>query len=90
VCRLSPGIVITDLLMDGYVGTGEDLARAQRVFNILGDTVETVTPYLVERILANTQHGAYINWLTTPKVIYRFLTARFTQRDLFAGQPHKA
>ncbi len=84
VCRLSPGIVITDLLMEGYVGKGSDLARAQRIFNILGDTVETVTPYLVEQILKNGKNGAYINWLTTPKVFMRFMTAGFNKRNLFA------
>lgn len=83
VCRLSPGIVITDLLMEGYVGKGSDLQRAQRIFNILGDTVETVTPYLTDEILKNTKNGAYINWLTTPKVFGRFMTAGFNKRDLF-------
>jgi len=86
VNRLSPGIVITDLLMDGYVGRDSDKARAKRIFNILGDTVETVTPYLVERILANTQNGAYINWLTTGKILSRFLTAGFSKRDLFSAE----
>lgn len=84
VCRLSPGIVITDLLMEGYVGKGSDLTRAQRIFNILGDTVETVTPHLVEQILKNDKNGAYINWLTTPKVLMRFTTAGFNKRNLFA------
>ena len=83
---LSPGIVITDLLMDGSAGY-EDGERARRIFNILGDHVETVTPWLVERILANNQHGARIAWLTTPKIIWRFLRAPFSKRDLFAENP---
>jgi NAD(P)-dependent dehydrogenase (short-subunit alcohol dehydrogenase family) len=87
VSWLSPGIVITDLLMDGYVGTDQDLSRAQKVFNILGDKVETVTPYLVEQILANQKAGAYIAWLTTPKVIFRFMTAAFNKRNLFDSTP---
>lgn len=84
VGTLSPGIVITDLLMDTYKDRPDDLARAKRIFNILGDHVETVTPYLAQNVLANTARGAHIAWLTTPKILSRFLTARFSKRDLFA------
>ncbi|MBZ0308797.1 MAG: SDR family oxidoreductase [Anaerolineae bacterium] len=81
---LSPGIVITDLLNDGYANRGpEETARTQRIFNILGDRVETVTPYLVEKVLANEKAGTLIEWLTYPKIISRFLLARFRKRDLF-------
>lgn len=83
VCYLSPGIVVTDLLMDGYVGSYADLERAKRIFNILGDKVETVTPWLVEEILKNNKHGAKVAWLTTPKIFTRFLTAPFNKRDIF-------
>lgn len=83
VSRISPGIVITDLLMDGYVGSKENAARAKRIFNILGDKVETVTPYLARKILENESSGAYIRWLTFPKIVFRFLTAGINKRDLF-------
>lgn len=82
VCYLSPGIVITDLLMEGY--TDAELERVKRIFNILGDKVETVTPYLVEEMLKNDQHGARIAWLKTPGIIWRFLTSPFNKRDLFS------
>jgi NAD(P)-dependent dehydrogenase (short-subunit alcohol dehydrogenase family) len=82
---LSPGIVITDLLMDDYKRRPQDLERAKRIFNILGDTVETVTPFLAEGVLANTRQGAHIAWLTTPKIITRFMTSPFNKRDLFAS-----
>lgn len=80
---LSPGIVVTDLLTDDYAGMPEKFERAKKFFNILGDRVETVTPYLAERVLANTKNGARIEWLNTPKVALRFLTAGFSKRDLF-------
>lgn len=81
---LSPGMVATDLLREGY--SPSEWERVKRIFNILGDRVETVTPYLVEQILANNQHGARIAWLTTPKIIWRFATARFRKRDIFSDQ----
>jgi len=79
---LSPGIVVTDLLTEGY--TSQELAKVKRVFNILADKVETVTPFLVEGMLANHKNGARIAWLTRSKAFWRFLTAAFNRRDLFA------
>ncbi len=75
---LSPGLVPTDLFSGGEPPD----ARTKRVLNILGDRVETVTPFLVEGMLANTRHGAKIAWLTQRKAAWRFLTARFRRRDL--------
>jgi hypothetical protein len=46
--------------------------------------VETVTPWLAERVLADEKHGAHIAWLTRGKVMWRFLTASLHKRDLFA------
>ena len=46
--HLSPGIVVTDLLVGDYAGDPEGFEKAKRIFNILGDTVETVTPYLAD------------------------------------------
>lgn len=82
---LSPGIVITDLLMDDYKDKPTELERAKRIFNILGDKVETVTPFLVDGVLSNTKKAPAIAWLTTPKIIGRFMTARFNKRDLFGA-----
>jgi len=52
------------------------------MFNILADRVETVTPWLVGRVLADTRHGASFQWLTAPKILGRFLTAPFVTRDV--------
>lgn len=82
VCLLSPGIVVTDLLVGDYDSAPESFERAKRFLNILGDTVETVTPYLAEKIVAN-KAGKKVAWLTTSKVFIRFITAAFNKRDLF-------
>ena len=81
---LSPGIVLTHLaLVSMDAMSAERQAYIKRMYNILADRVETVTPWLVEGVLANTSHGARIAWLTPRKAAWRFATARFNKRDLF-------
>jgi hypothetical protein len=86
VCWLSPGIVATDLLVGDYDGQPEALAKAQRIFNILGDRVETVTPWLVDGVLKTSKSGARVAWLTRPKAAGRFFGAFVLQRkrDIFS------
>ena len=83
VGALSPGMVVTDLLTRQYEDRSEDWERARRIFNILADRVETVTPWLARRVLANETSGARIEWLTRGKVWGRFLLAPFRKRDVF-------
>ncbi|MCS6948591.1 MAG: SDR family oxidoreductase [Steroidobacteraceae bacterium] len=83
VCYLSPGIVLTDLLRQDMRGVEpRDSERAKRVYNILGDRVETVTPWLVERVLANERTGVRIAWLTGRKAAARFLLAPIRRRQI--------
>jgi NAD(P)-dependent dehydrogenase (short-subunit alcohol dehydrogenase family) len=82
VSSISPGIVVTDLLLDAYPDR-KIPDQSKRIFNILGDKVETVAPYLAEQVLENDQSGKRIAWLNTPKIMYRFATASFNKRDLF-------
>ncbi|WP_235735437.1 SDR family oxidoreductase [Nocardioides alcanivorans] len=81
---LSPGIVATDLLVGDYAGDPEGFEKVRRVFNILGDRVETVTPWLVDQMLGATKHGTRVAWLTKPKAMGRFMSAGFRKRDIFA------
>ena len=79
---LSPGMVTTDFLLDRYDHDTEAWERAKRIFNILADRVETVAPWLVDKVLANTRHGARISWLTFPKIVWRVATAPFVERNV--------
>ncbi|MFF5081918.1 SDR family oxidoreductase [Actinoplanes sp. NPDC000266] len=81
-CLLSPGMVVTDLLTRDYAPA--ELEKAKKVFNILADRVETVTPWLAERVLRGTRNGGRVAWLTNRKAAYRFATAAFHKRDLFS------
>jgi NAD(P)-dependent dehydrogenase (short-subunit alcohol dehydrogenase family) len=75
---MSPGIVITDLsLRDRGKMPPDRWEYVKKVFNIIADRVETVTPWLIEQVLANDKHGARIAWLTTRKAAGRFIKSRF-------------
>jgi NAD(P)-dependent dehydrogenase (short-subunit alcohol dehydrogenase family) len=84
VSTLNPGMVVTDLVLGQYEDDPQGLEDIKRILNMIGDKVETVTPWLVEQILRNDKTGANINWLTPSKLMYRFATARFKNRDLFS------
>jgi short-subunit dehydrogenase len=84
VGTLSPGIVITDFITDMYRDDPTGYEKSKKIFNILGDKVETVTPWLANKVLQNDRAGASFKWLTPGKAFSRFLTAGFRRRDLFA------
>lgn len=84
VCTLSPGIVVTDLLIGDYDTSSPEWQKSKKIFNILGDKVETVTPFLVDGILKANKSGAKVTWLTGGKAFGRFMTAAFNKRDLFS------
>jgi len=79
---VAPGMVMTDMVTRQYEGRPEDWERAKRIFNILADRVETVTPWLAQKVLENDRSGVRFQWLSRPKLIGRFLTAPFHKRDL--------
>ena len=83
ICYLSPGIVLTDLLKrDMGVTDPAERARTRRVYNILADRVETVTPWLAERIVKPQKSGARVAWLTGGKAGRRFFLSLFRKRQL--------
>jgi NAD(P)-dependent dehydrogenase (short-subunit alcohol dehydrogenase family) len=85
VGSLSPGMVVTEMLTTQYENRPpEEWERAKRIFNILADRVENVTPWMAEQILKNEESGIRIAWLTRSKLLYRFITVPFRRRDLFS------
>ena len=84
--RLSPGIMITDFTVKA-LGGEQSIAlpeKTKKVYNILGDYPDVVAEHLVKGMLENTKNNAHIEWLTTGKAAWRFLTAAFNKRDFFA------
>ncbi len=77
---LSPGMVVTDFLKSSKPEGHPE--SAIRIFNLLADKVETVTPFLVNGMLENKKHGRRIAWLTTGKMIRRFMFGWITGRKV--------
>lgn len=85
VGRLSPGIMITDFTVKA-LGDQEAIdlpEKTKKVYNILGDYPEVVAAFLAQRVLENTKNNAHIEWLTSGKAAWRFMTAAFNKRDFF-------
>jgi NAD(P)-dependent dehydrogenase (short-subunit alcohol dehydrogenase family) len=83
VGSLRPGMVATDMLKDGYHDRPEEWERDKRIFNIIADRVETVTPWLAKRILENKKSGVQISWMTKRKMFLRMMSMPFRKRELF-------
>jgi NAD(P)-dependent dehydrogenase (short-subunit alcohol dehydrogenase family) len=77
---ISPGIVVTDLLEESKDADPARWEKTKKMYNILADRVETVVPYLASEVLKTDKPGAAIRWLTTPKAIWRFMSAGITKR----------
>lgn len=73
-CFLSPGMVLTDFLLKPLRDNPEQAEKLGKIYTILADLPEVVTPYLAKKIDKNTKHGAKVAWLTSGKVMLRFLT----------------
>ena len=84
VGKLSPGIMITEFTTHSLVNDAIELSeKTKKVYNILGDTPDTVGKFLVDSMIKNTKNNVKINWLTNRKAFVRFLTAGFNKRDFF-------
>jgi NAD(P)-dependent dehydrogenase (short-subunit alcohol dehydrogenase family) len=80
---LRPGMVITHLITERYKNRPEDWERAKKIFNIIADRVENVTPWLAERILINQKNGATLAYSSKWKLLWRLVSQPFVRRDLF-------
>jgi NAD(P)-dependent dehydrogenase (short-subunit alcohol dehydrogenase family) len=80
---LRPGMVITDMITDRYKDRPDEWERAKKIFNIIADKVENVTPWLAEKILANQKNGAILAYSSTWKLLWKFVSQPFYKRNLF-------
>lgn len=83
VGRLSPGIMLTDFT-DNALGGKEKIALPEKTiqfYRMVGDKPEDVAAFLVKGILHNQKNDAQLVWLTSRKVFWRMLTAKFTKRN---------
>lgn len=85
VCRLTPGIMITEFIKTANGGaTKVELSeKTKKVYNILGDYPETIVDYVVPRMIKNKKNDYNVVWLTGARAFGRFMTAGFKKRDFF-------
>lgn len=83
VGALRPGMVATDLLRDRYRDRPEEWERAKRIFNILAEPVERVTPMLARQVLANRRNGAILSYSSTLKLLWKFVRSPFRKEKVF-------
>ncbi len=81
---LSPGIVTTEMAVPRKENRGEFFATNKKFLNIMADHVETVTPWLVEKILQAcakpAANGVAIRWMSLPRAAGRFIGSLFRKR----------
>ncbi|TFG87025.1 MAG: SDR family oxidoreductase [Chromatiales bacterium] len=81
---MSPGVVVTDLLVrDLYQVGSSEFEKRRRFMNIFADHVETVTPFLVEGALAARKTGVAVRWMSPAQALPRLVKSLFVKRDLF-------
>ena len=76
-------MVASKLITKQYEGRPEEWERSKRIFNILSDRVETVTPWMAKKILTNNKNGKCISWLNRWKIIKRFMFAPIHKRQIY-------
>ena len=80
VCRVRPGMIITEAVVREAREDLENFEKSRRMMNRLVDTVETVAPFLAEQMLAADKSGARIRWLTPAKMTGRMIKYLLKER----------
>lgn len=80
VGKIRPGMVITEAVIREARANPELFETSRKTMNTLVDRVETVAPYLVDRILAADRSGTKIRWLTGAKIAGRFTRGLISRR----------
>jgi len=84
---ISPGMLLSDnWFAEQKKMTPEEWQKIRPILNILCDDVETAAPWLTDEVLNNERYGRRIAWLTTGKMLRRFVAAKLLgrKRDLFS------
>lgn len=84
VGRLSPGIMITDFLVDSLGEDKNELDdKTKKVYNMLGDYPDVIAKYMVPKIINNKKNNVRIEWLTKKKVFSKIIKFKFKKNNYF-------
>lgn len=78
--KIRPGMVITEAVIREAQADPASFQKSRKIMNNLVDTVETVAPFLVDRMLATQKSGTKIRWLTPAKMTGRMLAGAVRRR----------
>ncbi|MDH3977819.1 MAG: SDR family oxidoreductase, partial [Gammaproteobacteria bacterium] len=84
---ISPGMLLSDnWFTEQKKMSPEEWQKMKPIMNTLCDHVETVAPWLADEVIRNNKYGHRIAWLTTGKILKRFISAKLPgrKRDLFS------
>ena len=84
---ISPGMLITENWFEEQGELSDEAwQKIKPQLNLLCDYVETVTPWLTEQILTNRKSGQRIAWMSTGRMLRRFIGVKLLgrKRDLFS------
>jgi NAD(P)-dependent dehydrogenase (short-subunit alcohol dehydrogenase family) len=85
---LSPGMVVTDSLIESYrKGGARSWAKSRWLFNFVIDPREKVCAWLADRILENQRTGVHFVWMTPMRLLVRFLNPRYWRRNPVSDTP---
>jgi hypothetical protein len=73
-------LIITEAVIREASDDLENFQKSRSQMNNLVDTVETVSPFLVEKILATDKSGTKIRWMTGGKISARMIKGMFKKR----------
>jgi len=80
---IRPGMVYTDKLATQYKDRPDEWERVKKVLAVLTDRVETVAPWIAQKILENQVSGVRIRWNTPARTLKKFLLLPFRKTDPF-------
>ena len=85
VSWVNPGMVITPMVINEARHMNKARwAAGRRVFNLWGETIETTTEKLADKMLKNTKNNSQIHLLPASKMLRRALFAWLTKRDVLS------
>ena len=80
VGKIRPGMIITEAVIREAKTDPAGFEKSRKMMNNLVDTVETVAPFLVDRILDTDKSGTKIRWLNGGKMAGRMLVGMIRKR----------
>jgi len=76
IAKIRPGMIITEGVIREIKADPANFEKSRAIMNVLCDTIETVAPFLVDKILSCEKSGSKIRWLSGGKIGLRMLMAK--------------